>query len=212
MSKTLKLLTVMMTLALLIAPELFAQNRRPSSPPGHAATELGGEWKEVEGRNRYVDGKWVEITYNRPVLRQRENIFGAGEDYGKKVNGGAPVWRLGANQTTRLKTEVALKFGDKVVPAGEYSLFIELKEGTWTMIVSNWAGQKDYDPENKNALWGSYGYTADKDVARAKMEVVHTEYRIDQMTMGFVNVTNTGGSIYVGWDQTTGVVPFSVAK
>ena len=38
-----------------------------------------------------------------------------------------PVWRAGANVSTRLKTEVPLTFGGKTVPPGEYSLFIDLE-------------------------------------------------------------------------------------
>jgi len=82
------------------------------------------------------------------------------------------VWRAGANVTTRLKTEVPLVFGEKTVPAGEYSLFIDLKSPReWTLIVSNWAAQTKFDPQNKTALWGAYGYTPDKDVARFPMKV-----------------------------------------
>lgn len=209
MTKTLKL---SLALALLAAPGLFAQNSRPASPPGHAATQVGGEWKEVDGRQRYVDGKWIEVSYSRPILRQRENIFGAGEDYGQRVNAGAPVWRLGANQSTRLNTEVDLKIGDQTVPAGEYSLFTDLKDGAWTLIVSNWAAQQQYDRDNKEALWGAYGYTPDKDVARVKMEVESTEHQIDQLTIGFSDVSKGGGTLYVVWDHTLAYVPFSVAE
>ena len=46
-------------------------------------------------------GKWVEITYGRPIKRGR-NVFGSGADYGKTLNAGAPVWRAGANQATRV--------------------------------------------------------------------------------------------------------------
>lgn len=208
MLKTLRLLCA---LALFAAPGLFAQDR-PASPPGKAATQVGGEWKEMDGRQRYVGGKWIEVTYNRPILRQRESIFGSGEEYGQRVTAGAPVWRLGANQSTRLMTEVPLKLGDTVVPAGEYSLFADLSGGDWTLIVSNWAAQQNYDRDNKDALWGSYGYTADKDVARVAMEVGSTDHRIDQLTIGFADVTADGGTLFVAWDKTMAKVPFMVAE
>src|SRR6266498_1359302 len=88
--------------------------RRAASPPGTAATQVGGKWVNPESEERrYTGGKWIEITYSRPILRGRTNIFGKGADYGKTVNAGAPVWRLGANQTTRLKTEVPLEIGGR---------------------------------------------------------------------------------------------------
>jgi len=204
-------LTLVGSIVLLASAPIVAQNR-PASPRGQAATELGGSW-DTSGRPTYKGGKWIEIDYGRPILRQRPNIFGSGEDYGKQVNAGAPVWRAGANQSTRLKTEVALKFGETVVPAGEYSLFIELASPTeWTLIVSSWAAQEKFDRNDKTALWGAYGYTPDKDVARAPMTVAQMPARIDELTWGFADVTTTGGTLGIVWDTTQATVPFQIAE
>lgn len=54
---------------------------------------------------------------------------------------GAPIWRAGANVSTRLRTDVPLAIGGKTVAVGEYSLFIDLKENNWTFVVSNWGAQ-----------------------------------------------------------------------
>src|SRR5262244_768327 len=103
-------------------PAAPAAPRRSASPPGTAATQVGGKWSAADANSepRYSGGKWIEITYSRPILRGRADIFGNGADYGKKVLAGAPVWRAGANQTTRLKTEVPLMMGGKKMDAGEY--------------------------------------------------------------------------------------------
>ena len=88
------------------------------------------------------------------------------------IRAGTPLWRAGANQTTVLKTEGPLAFGSTTVPAGEYSLFIDVKgPKDWTLIVSNWPAQQRFDQKDKTALWGAYGYTPDKDVARIPMRV-----------------------------------------
>src|SRR5687768_15537117 len=103
---------------------LTAQDR-PLSPPGTAATMVGGQWvKNADGEMVYQGGKWIEVSYSRPILRQRDNIFGSGATYGKTVAGDAPVWRVGANQTTSFTTEVPLVFGANTLPAGEYSMFV----------------------------------------------------------------------------------------
>src|SRR5216110_2770885 len=141
---------------------LSAQNSsRLASPVGTSATEIRGKYTSG-AEPEYVGGKWIEITYGRPIKRGRD-LWGSGADYGKMVNAGAPVWRAGANVTTRLKTEVPLVINNKTVPAGEYSMFIDLKPNNWTLIISNWPAQTKYDPSNKNALWGSDEYTPDKD-------------------------------------------------
>jgi predicted transcriptional regulator YdeE len=182
--------------------------RKPASPAGTAATQIGGKYVEVQGRQRYQDGKWIEVTYSRPIKRGRQNLFGAGADYGKAVSDGSPVWRAGANQTTRLKTEVPLVFDGKTLPAGEYSVFVELKENAWTLIFSNWPAQENYDPNNKAALWGSYGYTPDKDVLRAAMKVETLPFSMDQFTIAFIDVAADGGKLAMMWDKTMATASF----
>ncbi len=182
--------------------------RKPASPPGTAATQIGGKYVEVQGGQRYQDGKWIEVTYSRPIKRGRQNLFGAGADYGKKVSDGSPVWRAGANQTTRFKTEVPLVFDGKTLPAGEYSVFVELKENAWTLIFSNWPAQEKYDPKNKEALWGSYGYTPDKDVLRAAMKVETLPFSMDQFTIAFIDMAVDGGTLAMMWDKTMATASF----
>jgi Protein of unknown function (DUF2911) len=193
---------------------LSAQQSRPPSPPGTATTVVGGQWtKNAQGNPTYEGGKWIEVTYSRPMLRQRDNIFGTGAEYGKFVNAGAPVWRVGANQTTRFKTEVPLVFDGKTLPVGEYSMFVDLKEGAWTLIFSNWPAQKEFNADDKTALFGADGYTPDRDVLRARMEVtLNPSMRIDQLTIFFIDVTQNSGKLAIAWDTTTATVPFKVGR
>jgi len=196
-------------IAILVAGSL-AQTpaRKQASPAGTAATQIGGKYVEVQGGQRYQDGKWIEVTYSRPIMRGRQNLFGAGADYGKAVSDGAPVWRAGANQTTRFKTEVPLVFDGKTLPVGEYCVFVELKENAWTLIFSNWPAQEKYDPNNKAALWGAYGYTPDKDVLRAAMKVETLPLSIDQFTIAFIDMSAAGGTLAMVWDTTIATVEF----
>ena len=183
----------------LIAASTFvlAQGRggRPASPAGDAST--------------VINGKWIDLTYGRPLKRGRD-VFPAGADYAKITHtDGAPVWRAGANVTTRLKTEAPLVINGKTVPAGEYSIFIDVKSATdWTFIVSNWPAQTRYDPNNKEALWGSFGYTPDKDVVRAPMKIDALPHAVDQLTWEFLDMTDAGGLIAISWDKVMASVPF----
>jgi Protein of unknown function (DUF2911) len=194
---------------------------RPMSPEGSAQVQVLGTWSKPArpaftlGRETYTDGKWIEIKYGRPLQRGRD-LFGSGPNYGKAANDvGAPgfpappVWRAGANKSTRLMTEVPLMFGKTSVPPGEYSLFIDLKLPEWTLIISSWAAQDKFDPNNKNALWGAYGYTPDKDVARVPMKLDKLPYAVDQLTWTFVDMKNEGGRIALLWGNTMASTPFS---
>lgn len=206
--------------AVTAAQQAPAPPPRPASPEGSAQTQVLGQWVKPArpaftlGRETYQNGKWIEITYGRPLQRGRD-LFGSGADYGKAANDvgtqglpAPPVWRAGANKSTRLKTDVPLTFGDKTIPAGEYSLFVDLKLPAWTLIVSTWAAQDRFDANNKDALWGAYGYTADKDVARVPMKLDTLPYEVDQLTWTFLDMKTDGGRIALMWGKTLASTPF----
>lgn len=212
-AKTFLSSVVMTALAAVVVSAQTPAPKLPASPAGAAQVSVGGKWVQpttANGEPSYQGGKWIEVTYGRPGLKGRANIFGTGKDYGKDVNAGAPVWRAGANVSTRLRTEVPLMIGGKTVAPGEYSVFIELKEGAWTFIVSSWDAQKTYDPNNKAALWGSFGYTADKDVLRAPMKMSKNSVSVEQLTWSFANMTATGGDLVIMWDKEAAAISFKL--
>lgn len=201
------------TLVVALGTLAFAQTprRRPASPQGTASTQVGGHYTTPPGADQpvYQGGKWIDITYSRPIKRGRD-LFGSGENYGKDLLLGAPVWRAGANVTTQLKTEVPLVINGKTLEAGTYDLFIDLKPQHWTLIVSTWPVQERYDPKNKDALWGAFGYTPDKDVVRAPMTLDTLPMAIDELTWAFTDMTANGGKLTIMWDKNVASVPFTV--
>jgi len=199
--------------AVLLGGYALAQSKRPLSPRGQASTEVGGHWVAAKGGEMsYEGGKWIDVDYGRPIKRGREGLFGSGADYGKKVDAGAPVWRAGANQTTRLTTEVPLEIAGKRIAPGGYDVFVDLKNGTWTLLLSTQPFQEKYDRKNKGAIWGAYGYDAKYDVLRAPMAVTTLKHSVDQFTIAFLDMTNDGGNLAMAWDTTAAIVPFKVVK
>ena len=190
----------------------LAQGGRPASPAGTAATEVQGKYDTSGAEPVYKGGKWIEITYGRPIKRGRNLFGGTGADYGKVVNPDAPVWRAGANNTTQLKTEVPLVLNGKTVAPGTYTMFIDLKPNSWTLIVSNLKAQARYDPNNKAEIWGAYDYTNAKDVVRAPMTLATLPWSIDQLTWEFTDMTDTGGKMTIMWDKTAASVPFKIGS
>ncbi len=174
---------------------VFAQGERPASPRGEASTQIGG--------------KWIVVDYGRPILRGRRGVFGPDQDYGKKLYAGAPVWRLGANKSTRINTEIDLMFGDKKLPAGEYSMFAELGQSGWTLIFSNHAA-KNTGRGPGEGIWGAYNYDSSKDVIRVPMRTEMLQNSIDQFTIVFMDVTENGGVLGFAWDNVMGGCAFTV--
>jgi hypothetical protein len=190
----------------------LAQGGKPASPAGSSAAQVGGKYDLTGAEPVYKGGKWIEITYGRPIKRSRDVFGGAGANYGKVANPDAPVWRAGANFTTQLKTEVPLVINGKTVAPGTYTVFIDLKPNNWTLIVSNWKAQTKYDPKNTAEIWGAYGYTADKDVVRAPMTVTAMPFSVEEMSWEFTDMSDAGGKLVMMWDKTAASVAFKVGS
>lgn len=192
----------------LLSGEAVAQDKRPLSPSGSSSTHFGGK---VSEREIYVGGHWIDITYGRPIKRGRD-LFGP-SDYPDFLSDGADVWRAGANVSTQLKNEVPIVMGGKTIAPGTYTVFIDLKvDDTWTLILSSWPAQTTYDEKNKAAIYGAYGYTPDRDVVRAPMQVEQLSHSFDQLSWQFLDMTDQGGRLAVIWDKKLASVPFTVAR
>jgi Protein of unknown function (DUF2911) len=204
--------------ALLAGAAIMAQTGRPMSPDGTAVAQVLGKWVAPSGQRAftlggatYQGGKWIEMTFGRPLRRGRD-LWGAGAAYGKDALVGAPIWRAGANVTTRLKSEVPLVIDGKTVAAGEYSVFIDLKQNGWTLVLSALPIQSKYDPAEKTAVWGAYNYTPDKDVIRAPMTLDTLPHSHEQLAWEFLDMTDTSGTLALTWGNTMASVPFKVGS
>ena len=184
-----------------------AAAQRPLSPPGHSATQVGGTFDPVQ--YGYLHGPWIDVYYGQPLKRGRD-LFGP-TDWADMLNDGAPVWRAGANLTTRLVTQAPLIIGGTRVEPGEYTLFVDLADDGWTFIVSTWPAQQTYDAENRDALFGAFDYTDDRDVLRTPMELVTLPVAFEQLSWQFLDMTPEGGRLAVIWDTKLASVRFSVA-
>jgi len=180
---------------------VFAQQEAPAAEKGSASATIAG--------------KRIDVTYSRPLLRNRTNVFGyGGSGYGEALRAGALVWRAGANLTTVFKTEVPLVFGVQTLPAGEYGLLVDLKSPTeWTLILTSQPRglpqpRGDHNPAE---LVGAQNYNPKFDAVRAPMQVdSKAPTKLEQMTISFLNVTKTGGKLSIAWENTVATVEFRV--
>lgn len=194
-----KIVAAVVVTALVGLVQIPAQQRRPASPEGTSST--------------HVNGKWIDIVYGRPILRGRTNIFGSGSDYGKTLYDGGPVWRAGANVSTRLRSETPLEVGGRRVAPGEYVMLIELRsEKDWTLILTTQPYALEFDPSNTKELYGGYNYRPDFDVARVPMRVESLPFSVDQLTWVFSDVTASGGSFRIAWERATAFAPFKIVE
>lgn len=110
-----------------------------------------------------VGDKSISIDYGRPEWGKTDRLAQAPEGF---------VWRMGKDKATHLKTDVRLAFGDYVIPAGTYSLFMRHVGGEkWELIVNEQTGQ-----------WGT-NYDKKRDLFAIPMKMKKGEKAVEKMTI-----------------------------
>jgi hypothetical protein len=69
--------------------------------------------------------------------------------------------------------------------------------------------QPKYDPKDTVKLYGSYNYDKKFDVLRVPMRLMPLEMSIEQFAIGFSDVRNDGGTLFIVWDKTMAAVDFT---
>jgi hypothetical protein len=100
-----------------------------------------------------IAGATISVNYGSPSVKGRQ-IWGKLVPY-------AQVWRAGANEATRFKTDKAISIQGKTLAAGEYGFFVIPSDGQWTIIFNKTAAQ-----------WGAYEYAQKQDVLRVTVSPV----------------------------------------
>jgi len=136
----------------------------------------------------------IQVVYCRPYKKGRE-IFGKLEPYGK-------TWRTGANEPTTFQTNSDLKFGDKVLKAGKYSLWTVPNPETWQVVfnseIPSWGVNFD----------GTAQRNPDTDALVLETPVVAQGKIFEQFTIS-VEKVGEGAELILIWDKTLVAVPFS---
>jgi hypothetical protein len=169
---------------LFAAATMLAQQKPVASPPETASVTIGG--------------KTITIHYNSPRVNGREgHIFTS--DGLISHDRHYPVWRAGANPATTLHTDADLKIGDLDVPAGTYTLFVDISDPAhWTLIVSKATGE-----------WG-LAYDASKDLGRTKMMMATPPGLVEDLKYTLTDDGGYKGTLTLAWEHVSASVNFHV--
>ncbi|MGO9336800.1 MAG: DUF2911 domain-containing protein [Terracidiphilus sp.] len=172
---------------LIAAVTLSAQTPAPKPPPqSPPATETAT-----------IGGKTITITYSSPRVKGREgHLFGKDGQIGKDPT--YPVWRAGANSATKLHTDGAIAIGDVAVPAGDYTLYVDVSDpDSWVLVVNKQTGQ-----------WGTK-YDKSMDLGRVKMTMSAPPALVENLKYTLVDNGGGSGSLTLAWERKSGSVPIS---
>lgn len=133
----------------------------------------------------------ISLQYSRPSVRERE-VFGDVVPYGE-------VWRLGANEATKITTSNELHFGDQKLAAGTYAIFVTpVKEGDWKVVFNS-------DTEQ----WGTGSYKEENDVVAVMVSPTRTDFT-ETLLIDINNITPQSASIIIKWHRIMLSIPFKV--
>ena len=182
-----KRLLVCMSL-LFVAATLSAQPAPPKAPPKSPPATASVT----------IAGKTITINYNSPGVKGR-----AGQIFGK---GGLishdptyPVWRAGANAATIVETDGGITAGDLKVPAGKYTLYVDISDpDAWVLIINKQTGQ-----------WG-VKYDKAQDLGRVKMTMSKPLALVENLTYTLTGEGGNKGKLTLEWENHSASVPIVV--
>jgi hypothetical protein len=170
---------------LFVAAVTSAQTPAPKPPPkSPAATETAS-----------IGGKAITIVYSSPRVNGREgHLFTKDGQIGKDPT--YPVWRAGANSATKLHTDGAITIGDLAVPAGDYTLYVDISDAdNWVLAVNKQTGQ-----------WGTV-YDKTKDLGRVKMTMSAPPSMMENLKYTLVDNGGGSGSLTLAWENKASSAP-----
>ena len=188
---------------LAFAATLSAQQSEPMSaqPPmgQHRMGHRGPIASPPEKASVTIDGKTITINYNSPRVKGREGqIFNQGGLI-QKTHKSYPVWRAGANAATTLHTDADLTIGHLNVPAGTYTLFVDIANpDEWTLVVSKDTGE-----------WG-LAYKPNMDLGRTKMHMSKPSSMVEDLTYTLKDDGGNKGTMTLAWENKEASVHFTV--
>jgi hypothetical protein len=173
---------------LFAATSMLAQQKPPASPPAKATGTIGGHE--------------ITVTYSSPGVKGREGKIFTADGLIKTAHGSQyPIWRGGANAATTLHTDAGMMIGDLMVPAGTYTLFVDISNpDAWTLIVNKKTGE-----------WG-LAYDASQDLGKVPMHMSKPSAMVENLQYTIKDNGGGKGTITLAWEDQEASAPVTVHK
>jgi hypothetical protein len=173
--------------ALVVAGGLVALSAFPGTPL--RAQVMASEESTF---SQTIDGTVISLRYARPSRRGRAVLFGEQMPWGER-------WTPGANLATTLRTSKDIRLDGHPVPAGAYSLWIDLRESApWQLVLDPDTTRFHTDPPQ------------DSD-GQVRFDVVPAEGpELETLLWSVDSVRATGGILRMQWGTTVVSVSLEV--
>ncbi|MGB5508745.1 DUF2911 domain-containing protein [Robiginitalea sp.] len=135
----------------------------------------------------------VHIRYSRPAVKGRK-IFGNLVPYGR-------IWRVGANESTKISLTHPMQIGDHQIPAGTYALYAFPEAAAWEIVF-----HKD------TTLWGDGrdAYSPSDELFRTPVVPEPWPVVQENFLITFDHITHNSLEMLLIWDRTCIRIPMEV--
>lgn len=142
----------------------------------------------------------IRIEYSRPSVRGR-HVFGPQKDGQKGLVPYGRIWRVGANESTKISVDTEMEVAGNRLPKGTYALYAFPQQEVWEIAFH---GNTDHWGDGRN------NYNPKEDVFRITVKPQTVSYHQESFLMAFDSITHSSVNLNLTWASTTISIPFSV--
>ncbi|KPM31590.1 Hypothetical protein I595_2084 [Croceitalea dokdonensis DOKDO 023] len=135
----------------------------------------------------------IKIDYSRPSAKGRK-VMGALVPYGR-------IWRVGANESTKITMATDIMVLGHVLPKGTYALYAFPQEKEWEIAFHTNTGH-----------WGDgrTEYSPAEDAFRVSIEAEKLPYHQETFLIAFDSITHNSANLNLVWERTKITIPITV--
>lgn len=164
-----------------------SQLKHPKASPAATVTQLVGLTT-------------ISVNYSRPSVKSRK-VFGNLPDGKKGLVPYGRIWRVGANESTKITVDTDVVILGNTLEKGTYALYAFPEENEWEVVfhknITHWGdGRKSYNPE--------------EDAFRVKIIPNSKTTFQENFLIFFDNITHNKANMIWHWENTKVVIPIQV--
>jgi len=142
----------------------------------------------------------IRVEYSRPAVRGR-HVFGNRSDGQPGLVPHGRIWRVGANESTKITVNTDIEVLGHSVPKGTYALYAFPEENEWEIAfhtnTEHWGdGRTNYNPK--------------EDLFRIKVRPESIPYHQENFLITFDSITHNSASLNLIWASTQVSIPIMV--
>jgi len=165
----------------------FSQLKHPKASPAATVTQE-------------VGFTTVKVDYSRPAVRGRK-VFGNLSDGKKGLVPYGRIWRVGANESTKITIDSDASVMGNVLSKGTYALYAFPEEDEWEVVF-----------HKNTAHWGDgrKNYNSNEDAFRIKVKPNSKTIFQENFLISFDNISHDSADMIWHWENTKVVVPIEI--